>query len=313
MNISGIDNPTIIGTFICAGDHCEIVPWLDSAFDRDDADDVDTDIDWNPQNTHKVAINRDNYNKRTINECIKCISNFYLFSNWYKFVSNYTQRSTICEVGDLFTNKIDEIIAREYPYGAFVRLDAASSKSIVCHSTAATIIPDLLLSDRTAPTIRQAINGDVNALESKLIIRNFMPDIAEMFEFRCFIFDKTLRGITSGQDFGNVLHKTEFMQKIAQFKSVIQKYTAKIARLCEYDDCTIDIAINRDNLAHFAIHGHDLALELIEINSPVWLLATSGLFDLEIPADCEVLFGKWNPTIISYPVVKLYLGSVRTF
>jgi hypothetical protein len=66
----------------------------------------------------------------------------------------------------------------------------------------------------------------------------------------------------------------------------------KIVKLTDNDDCTID----------FGFVYHDIIL--IEINSPVYLVATSGYFDLSLPFDYEILLGDYNPELISYPIIR---------
>jgi hypothetical protein len=47
---------------------------------------------------------------------------------------------------------------------------------------------------------------------------------------------------------------------------------------------------------------------VIEINTPVWLFATSELFCLDEPWDYNVLLGDYIPEI-SYPVIKYIIKS----
>lgn len=66
----------------------------------------------------------------------------------------------------------------------------------------------------------------------------------------------------------------------------------KIVKLTDNDDCTVDFGFVNEKII------------LIEINSPVYLAATSGYFDLSIPFDYEILLVDYIPEIINYPVIR---------
>lgn len=112
----------------------------------------------------------------------------------------------------------------------------------------------------------------------KIIIREWIYGIT--LEFRCYIHDNDFRA-TSG-------FNVELYPCLDEIKSIINK----IKHYCEYRDFTIDFGIINNKLI------------LIEINTPVYLCATSGNFNLDIPYDYEVLLGEYQPDVISYPIIR---------
>lgn len=81
------------------------------------------------------------------------------------------------------------------------------------------------------------------------------------FEFRCFIHEKKLRAISSEQTLTNT--------NIEEIKVLVDRITF----FTEYESYCVDLTYYKKKLM------------VIEINTPVWLFATSGLFCLDEPAD----------------------------
>ena len=44
---------------------------------------------------------------------------------------------------------------------------------------------------------------------------------------------------------------------------------------------------------------------IIEINTPVWLCATSGLYDLTIPYDICLLINNYDNELFNYPQMRI--------
>jgi hypothetical protein len=162
----------------------------------------------------------------------------------------------------------------------FARTDSCSSKPSNPFYSADEIINSLKFSDRT--------NNFINDSKSIVVLREYISNISDYYEFRCFVHDGKLRGISSAQPIN-----CKF--KIEKILSNIIKLINNIIFYTEYDMCTIDIAINQ----------FDQDIIIIEINTPVWLCATSGLFDLTNNYDYEVLLGTYKPDIIEYPIIKV--------
>lgn len=196
----------------------------------------------------------------------------YYFSEWYDIVKDtvYTAKSYICSYDDLFNGKIDEIIKTLDGARCFARLDTLSSKPTSPYYNSTEIIQDLRQSERTRPYFVENM---------PIIIREYLD--LHSFEFRCFVHDKKLRGIS-----------TEKHIPISKIKEIIQTIN-RITFIAEYDSYCADFTY------------HDGKLMLIEINTPVWLFACSGLFCLELPYDVEILMGRYMPDIINYPVIKI--------
>lgn len=195
----------------------------------------------------------------------------YHFSEWYDIIKDnvYTAKSHICSYDDLFNGKIDEIINTLPESKCFARLDTLSSKPTSPYYSSTEIIQDLQRSERTKLYFQQNM---------PIIIREYLD--LHSFEFRCFVHDKKLRGISSEDH----IH-------ISKIKEIIQTINY-ITFIAEYDSYCADFTY------------HDGKLMLIEINTPVWLFACSGLFCLELVYDVEILMGKYIPDIINYPVIK---------
>jgi hypothetical protein len=121
---------------------------------------------------------------------------------------------------------------------------------------------------------------------NKLIIREFIQ-INDYYEIRCFVYRSKLRGISCS-------FITELLSSC--FKEKITEYINKIIYYTEYDACSIDLLLLKTDLNDFTF---------LEINSPVWLFATSGLFDLQDKHDYELLLGDYDSDIFSYPEIKI--------
>lgn len=193
----------------------------------------------------------------------------YRFSEWYDIIKDdvYTPKSYICSYNDLFDGKIDSIIETMPGSICFARLDVLSSKPSAPYHNSFEINADLKKSCRTSPYF---------TIDMPIIIREYIE--IKSFEFRCFIHDKKLRGISSEYTLDNL--------------DEIMNLVNYLTFITEYESYCVD----------FTYHNNKLML--IEINTPVWLFACSGLFCLELPYDVEVLMGKYMPDIIDYPVIK---------
>lgn len=193
----------------------------------------------------------------------------YRFSEWYDIIKDavYTPKSYIFSYQDLFNGKIDVLI-QTLPEGVcFARLDTLSSKPKNPYNNSEEIVKDLRNSVRTS----QYFTPDM-----PIIIREYV--ILKNIEFRCFIHNKKLRAISSE---GRLYNIDEIIKTINN-----------ITFLTEYDSYCIDFTYHNDKLM------------LIEINTPVWLFACSGLFCLDIPYDVEILMGKYMPDILNYPIIR---------
>lgn len=127
-------------------------------------------------------------------------------------------------------------------------------------------VEEIIYSFRKSDRTCREFNKDM-----KIILRNWV-DIGK--EFRCFIHNKELRAISGYCDRKNI--------------PILQEILSKF----DYLDYTADFSFI------------DNKITLIEINTPVYLCATSGFFDLTIPYDYEILLGE-KRDIILYPVIRL--------
>jgi hypothetical protein len=180
-------------------------------------------------------------------------------------------------------DEIDTLIASQLNNKqCFGRLDSVSSKPTSPYKNANEIMESLYRSSRTYNMIKQ---------DTKLIIREWIPNIEN--EFRCFIHNGKLRGITC-----------EYKENIDIYIEEIKNTVKNIIHYTDYHDCSIDFGFVDDNNANVIGNKNCKKLMLIEINTPVYLCASSGNFDLNLPSDYEVLLGRYIPDIITYPVIK---------
>lgn len=195
----------------------------------------------------------------------------YFFSEWYPLIKDhcYTPKSYIFDQKSLYDGTIDLLISQLPNNECFARFDTCSSKPEISYKSSKNIIFSLKKSDRT----NQYFDNKM-----KIIIREWVYAIKS--EFRCYVHDNNFRAITNF----NLDH---------QYLDEIKNNVNKIRHYCDYSDFTVDFGLTEDN-----------KIILIEINTPVYLCATSGNFDLNIPYDYEVLLGKYQPDIISYPVIR---------
>jgi hypothetical protein len=234
------------------------------------------------------------YDEKTLNntekveEILKDITQEWHLSEYYSIlVENKipTPYSEFVTIQNLFEHPemIDAKITKFRNSQVFARTDSCSSKPSEPFYSAEDIIISLKSSDRTNSLIL-----DPNCI---LVLREYITDISDYYEFRCFVHDGKCRGITSAQPINCDFKLTQTM--LNNIISLINK----IIFYTEYDMCTIDIAI----------HKYDINRDIltIEINTPVWLCATSGLFDLLNPYDYDILLGSYKPDIVKYPVLKI--------
>lgn len=200
----------------------------------------------------------------SIEEAQNAVEEYYL-SEWYPAIEQFTIKSYIFDWNDLLNGTIDELIKILPNKKCFARLDSCSSKPTFPFYNSREIIRHLSLSDRT----REYCNTNM-----KLIIREWV----EIFdEFRCYFHEGKLRGINGP----------------ANLSDYLIKYVNDVRYYSEYEDCCIDFG--------YTYNGN---LIVIEINTPIYLCGTSGNFDLNVPYDREILLGKYNSSIINYPVMK---------
>lgn len=194
----------------------------------------------------------------------------YYFSEWYHILENkvYTPKSFVFTYDDLFNGKIDELIKTLPNCECFARLDTLSTKPKTSYKNATEIINDFISSNRTSEYFTKNMN---------IIIREYIN--LNNIEFRCFVHNKKLRAISSE---GN-------LKNIDEIKSLVDKITF----YTDYDSYCLDLTYHNDKLM------------VIEVNTPVWLFATSGLFCLDEPCDLHMLVGDYIPDVISYPVIKI--------
>lgn len=213
---------------------------------------------------------------------IESAINAYNFSVWYPSIAGVisTPTSFILPQSSLLNNTCDNII-NLLGGKCFARLDRCSAKPEFSYSNSKEIIEDLKRSDRTNEYYKKGMD---------IVIREWLPNI--LCEFRCFVFDDKLRGISVGNDDTDLQWNDKVKEKLDMIKSII----LIISRDCQYEDFTADFCFNINK-------NQEIVLTLIEINTPVYLCASSGKFDLEQGYDYNVLLGDYDKDLIDYPVI----------
>jgi len=208
------------------------------------------------------------------------VADFY-FSEWYNIFEDFTIRSQ-CNwcIADLTKRPeaIDAAIAALPGGHCFARLDTCSSKPDKPFHTANEILSHLISSTRTQFIVHAEP-------QHRLIIREWISDIDVRFcEIRCYITDGVFRGISGGNP--ATMHR---------FLRDITTLVTKIVQDADYPDCVIDLLLPRRCTD---------SIQLVEINTPVWLFATSGVFDITLPEDIAILCGPLSALvdIIQLPV-----------
>ena len=197
----------------------------------------------------------------------------YYFSVWYPVLEElsntfYTPKSFIFTYDDLMNEeKIDDLIKILPNSECFAKLDTLSTKPTSSYKKAIDIINDFKSSHRTK---------DYFTKDMQIIIRKYV-EITNI-EFRCFVHQKKIRAISSE---GNLIN----IEKIIKLVDQVTFYL-------EYESYTIDLTYHNDMLM------------IIEINTPVWLFSTSGLFCLDEPSDYHILLGEYIQDY-PYPVIKI--------
>jgi len=221
------------------------------------------------------------YFKNIVN-IITSISEEYYFSEYYDILIEFDIKTPYSNIFfnlyDLKYNqsRINDVIKLQFNGKVFARLDTCSTNPNKPYTNAQEILDDISTNERT-----KYVTDNTH----KIILREYI-NLTGYIEIRCFIEDKKLRGITSTDE--NNEEPTNIIL------TLIKKLVDKIVFYSEFDNCTLDFAVN--NITNDCI--------LIEINTPCWLCATSGFFDLSLSSDIEILFGLYKPEYINYPVLK---------
>jgi hypothetical protein len=275
MNTAGINNYNIL--------HKYLVRELNIIFDKLDNDNFTNSIvkSYEPLST---MIER---NEETIYlyQIIEDLDKTYYFSEYYDLLVEYNINTPYSIITDLYTlynnsNKINEYINQLQNNHCFARLDTCSSKPESPFNNHNEIITSLSSSSRT--------NIYLHNLEHKLILRTYIENIEkDYYSARCFIHNQSLRGISGPYFVDNIPEK--------KLKYEIELFVKKIIEATEYNCCTIDILVPKTYKNDFIV---------IEINSPTWLFATSGIFDLSIPYDISLLFED-KIEYIEYPEMRV--------
>lgn len=218
-------------------------------------------------------------------QIINDLEKTYYFSEYYDLLVEANINTPFSIISDLYTlyndpNKINNYIKTLSNKQCFSRLDSCSSKPENSFYNHLDIIESITNSSRT--------NIYLNDLEHKLILREYIENIeSDYYSARCYVHNKILRAISGPYYVDNIPSKT--------IKYKIEKFINKIIEITEYNCATIDIIIPKNFTNNFIV---------IEINSPCWLFATSGLFDLNIPYDVSLLFENINE-FIDYPEMRI--------
>lgn len=297
MNKCGLDIPNFYKPYKNFGNTFEIEEgWLEVAF-----------------HDYNMICERERereYENPGEDKIIESITQLYNFSSYYNYLlldQIKTPKSIICSMKNLDVENIfNEFLSNLKENNnktetentkVFVRVDRMSAKTYKGYNKFEEAYNDLIKSEKTREYVFSKL--------SNYIFREYISNIEDMIELRCFVFQKRLRGISFGIDF-----ETKF-KNIDLFKIMVRTFVNKITFSTELEDSTIDLCIDKNQISNLFnnISINLDSLTLIEINTPVYLLATSRLFELDLPSHKSIFVGEYQPDIISYPVILIQTNS----
>ena len=225
-------------------------------------------------------------------------------SKWISSVEQFTFRTKIVEViiSDGKISNVDELDkAIQYFGKAFVRLDSKSSKNDIFHISSSTILEDFRSSPRTNKSILENCS-------LTMAIREYVPNIQrDYYEVRCFIKDRIVRGITGPVGIRNEIPRnctTDIIRTslskyrhIFETKNAIRCFIDSLNLI--YSDCTVDLIFGKDDFQElkWSTNPEKLSrfqdkIKLVEINSPIYAFATSGIFSFDSKMHVEILLSE---------------------
>lgn len=272
-------------------------------------------------------------------QLVSVIAAFFSASHWYDLLASDGVPTPASELlalppGRQFSAvhaEIDAAIAR-LGGRVFARMDHASSKTILACTCAAEVEANLRCSERTAARLRRiehskAVDGPARGM---VMLRRWVDDLSTThIEMRVFVHGGVARGVSMGVAETCRLADADersCVACLALLKRAIKTFALRCVAATEYLDCVLDVAVpisaldaafeaalalmipgcheERERAAVAAASLLTDRLWLIEVNTPVYLLATSGRFDLSSEAHREVLCGGLRPPeAITYPVL----------
>lgn len=235
------------------------------------------------------------------------MTEFFNASQWYSLVKNspvHTPDSVFVEIPPgpgalvcpVVRQKVNKFL-NEHHEKAFVRMDMASAKIVLPCCTFAEVERNLRSSERTLVSLREIEAGRCGG---RLMLREFVDDMRDHLEMRCFIHQGRARGvhIELPEQFASI--NQEFLvNQLRVLRGAMNTIAYELVAATEYQDFVADVALKWvDLMAVRPCERMEVAatslrknLWLVEINTPVYLLATSGYFSLNLESHQEVLVG----------------------
>lgn len=263
INECGIDYGLTLSAFVKRGNRLCFQEWLLPAFE-DYVDDTDIEEEEDMSNHRYLSI-------PIIDDPITPFISFFHANIWYPELeresvitqTDFTPKSKLyllntTEVGNIINNKklstkLTKKINKENLGKHFYRLNSLSSK-YKKHLNLEEAIKHIANSDRTTDTLKKSF-------PHYLFVREWI-DLSDYVEYRCFIHDRQLRGVS---------HYSVKDKIINVNKSSIKSFINKIIMCLDfYNDFTVDLAINIRTCETF----------VIEINTPVYAYAGSAKFSI---------------------------------
>jgi len=228
------------------------------------ADDVDFEIDEN---------NNAEYSGDIENLC-ELLIKYYSAENWYPLLENtdLTPKSVLIPISrklsDLKNNeKLLEAI-KKFPKPFFVKLSSVSPKD-VDKSLIVNDINDIYSLFTQSQRVKRTLYND---RQHYIFLRKVLPDCRTTPEFRVFVSNSKCVAITRNNIYVSQEHE--------KLKNKLIEFCDNIIKLTMYIDCTLDVVYYKKNNKFY----------LIEINTPFYLLAGTGLYDEKL--DYDILSGK---------------------
>ena len=272
-NISGSDFDEVKKPFEIIEDKLfRFESWLYDAYINEGNDDLVLEED---DSYITIPFNEDTFSKLFVE--------YFYADKWFPLISKYTIPSKLIK---LDSKTVDYMIKNRKPTKElldivnkndkkFYRLNSLSSKykGILSFEEA---IEHMFTSERILRTIKAQTSP-------YLFIRDFV-DFSNYTEYRCFVKDRSLLGVSfydTDETKDNYLSEKNKLALISFIKKIISE-------LDIYNDFTVDIAFSEKKIF------------VIEINTPVYMMAGSGYFSLY---DVKYVLDKKHENII-YPIFK---------
>mmetsp|Transcript_46296 Transcript_46296/g.69848 ORF Transcript_46296/g.69848 Transcript_46296/m.69848 type:complete len:386 (+) Transcript_46296:46-1203(+) len=268
-----------------------------------------------------------------------CIA-FFHARMWYDLVAESNVRTpnscfvrippnVTAETNPDFMEELEKAVKSVGSRKVFARMDHASPKKNTPCETAADVIRNLNSTERTASEMRKVETSRT------IMLREYVDDMSDHMEIRCFVHGSVARAcsldiyipecpgghhiISRNSSISDEALKLTLLSALAVMRSAFRSFLKDLVAATEYHDFVADVAFHRSEFGWLlgkyrqnstarskkVIDNSDVKavrekLWLIEINTPVYMLATSGHYCLDNKAHQKILLGSVT-SVLTYP------------